>query len=133
MQAGHEHGRWRDSAPPVEFPAGAQESDFGSKGDVEDHLGGAAIELLREFEEWALAEILAVGGAPDGDVEGFLLDLIGDRQGAKESAGNGFGDVERGAVTIGIEAGVSGYERKFEGHGEVPFLIQRECSTTGIL
>ena len=130
MQAGDKHGRWRDAAPAVEFPAGAEEFNFRAQGNVENHLGGPTIELLRELQQRALAEILAVGGAPDGDVEGFLLDLFGDSECAEESAGDGFGDVERRAVAVGVEAGGCGDERKFEGHGFVPFLVQRECSTT---
>ena len=129
MQAGHEHWRWRNAAPAVELPARAEEFDLRAEGDVENHLGGAAIELLRELKKRALAEILAVGGTPEGDVEGLLLDLLGDREGAKEGAGNGFGDVERRAVAVRFEPGVGRDERKFEGHSGVPFLFQREFNT----
>ena len=133
LQAGHEHGRGRDATPAVEFPTGSKEFDLRAEGDVENHLGGAAIELLRELKKRALAEILAVGGTPEGDVEGLLLDLLGDREGAKEGAGNGFGDVERRAVAVRFEPGVGRDERKFEGHSGVPFLFQRECSTEKLL
>src|SRR5258705_11642745 len=133
FKAGHKHGRGRDATPAVELPARAEEFDFRTEGDVEDHLGGAAIELLRELEKRALAEILAVGGTPEGDVEGLLLDLLGDREGAKEGAGNGFGDVERRAVAVRFEPGVARDEREFEGHSGVPFLFQRECSTEKLL
>ena len=133
LQAGHEHWRWRNAAPAVELPAGTKEFDFRAEGDVEDHLGGAAIELLRELKKRALAEILAVGGTPEGDVEGLLLDLLGDREGAKEGAGNGFGDVERRAVAVRFETRIGRDERKFEGHSGVPFLFQRECSTEKLL
>src|SRR5258708_2167185 len=129
LQAGHEHGRGRYAAPAVELPTGAKEFDLRAEGDVENHLGGAAIELLREPKKRALAEILAVSGAPDGDGEGLLLDLLGDREGAKEGAGNGFGDVERRAVAVRFEPGVGRDERKFEGHSGVPFLFQREFNT----
>src|SRR6266436_5072646 len=133
LQAGHEHWRWRNAAPAVELPMGAKEFDLRAEGDVEDHLGGTAIELPRELKKRALAEILAVGGTPEGDVEGLLLDLLGDREGAKEGAGNSFGDVERRAVTVRFEPGVGRDERKFEGHDAVPFLFQRECSTEKLL
>jgi len=133
LQTGKEHGCRRDAAPAIEFPARAKEFNFLSQGDVENHLGDAAIELLRELEKRALGEVLAVGGAPDGDVEGFLLDLLGDGEGAKESVGDGFGDIERRAVAVGFEAGAGGDERKFEGHELVPFLFQRECSTAELL
>src|SRR6266436_3325718 len=128
LQAGHEHWRWRNAAPAVELPMGAKEFDLRAEGDVEDHLGGAAIELLRELKKRALAEILAVGGTPEGDVEGLLLDLLGDREGAKEGAGNSFGDVERRAVTVRFEPGVGRDERKFEGHDAVPVLSLESLS-----
>src|SRR5713101_7454006 len=80
LQGSYEHGCGRDSTPAVELPAGAKEFDFRAHGDVENHLGGATIELLRELEERTLTELLAIGGAPDGDVEGLLLDLLGDHE-----------------------------------------------------
>ena len=51
LQAGHEHWRWRNAAPAVEFPTGSKEFDLRAEGDVENHLGGAAIELLRELKK----------------------------------------------------------------------------------
>jgi len=126
LQACHKHGQRRDSAPAVEYPARAKEFDLRAQGDVENHFCGAAIELLRELEERALAELLGVRGTPDGNIEGFLLDLIGDGEGAKEGAGNGFRDVERRAVAAGFEAGAGGDERKFEWHERVPFPGPRQ-------
>jgi len=61
FKASHKHGRGRDAAPAVEFPTGSKEFDLRAEGDVENHLGGAAIELLRSLKKRALAEILAVG------------------------------------------------------------------------
>jgi hypothetical protein len=129
LQACNEHGRGRNAPPAVEFPTGPKEFDLRAQGDVEDHLGGATIELLGELQERAFAESPAVGGAPDGDFEGFLLDLFGDSERAKEGAGNGFGNVERRAVAARFEPGVGGDKSEFEGHGGVAFLIQRECNT----
>ena len=121
LKAGDKHWCWSDPAPAVEFPAGTQEFEFGAQGDVENHFRGAGIKLLREFQEGAFAEVLAVGGAPDGDVEGFLLNLVGDGERAEEGAGNGFGDVEGRANAVGFEAGGGGDEREFEGHvGSLP-------------
>ena len=50
---------------------------------VENNLGGAAIELLRELQERLFAEVLPVGRTPDGDVERFLFNLVGDLQDAE--------------------------------------------------
>jgi len=50
LQAGNEHGCWRDAAPAIKLPARAKEFDLRAQGDVENHLGGAAVELLRELE-----------------------------------------------------------------------------------
>jgi len=117
LQGGGKAGRGRAAAPAIEFPAGAKEFYFGPKGDIENHFGGAAIKLLRDFEQGTLAEILAVGGAPDGNVEGFLFDLFGDGEDTKEGAGSGFGNFNGRAVTVGFENGVFGDEDEFEGHG----------------
>jgi hypothetical protein len=130
LQADNESGSRGDAAPAVEFPTGTEEFDFGAERNVENHFGGAAIELLRDFEQGALAEVLAVGGAPDGDVEGFLFDLIGDGEDAEKGAGGGFGDFDGRAVGVGFEGRVGRDEREFEGH-EIPFLNQGEFSTDG--
>jgi len=121
LQTCDEAGRGGDAAPAIEFPAGAEEFDFGAKRDVENHFGGAAIKLLRDFKERTLAEVLIVGGAPDGDVEGFLFDLIGDGEDAKKGARGGPGDFDGRAVTVGFEGSVFRNEDKFEGQGVIPF------------
>jgi len=120
LQAGDETGRGGDAAPAVELPASAQEFDFGSERDVENHLGDTAIELLWESEKRAPAKLFAVSGAPDGDVEGFLFDLVSDGEDAKESAGSGLRDFNGRAVAVGFEGGVFGDEDEFEGQGEFP-------------
>src|SRR5260221_2532283 len=94
--------------------------DLGAKGEVEHHLGGAAIKLLRELEERALAEFLAVGGTPDGEFERFLLDLIGDGERAEEGGRDGFGDVERRPSPLDSSLLPGGISRNSRGTVEFP-------------
>lgn len=116
LESGHETWGGRDTAPAVEVPTGAEVVDLGAQRDVEDHFSGAVIELLRKSQDRELAEFLAVGRAPDGNVEGFLFDLIGDGEDAEECAGFGLGDLDGLADGVGFESGVGGDEREFEGH-----------------
>ena len=51
VEAGDEHGRWCDAAPAIQLRLGAKEFHFRAKREVENNLGGAAIELLRELQE----------------------------------------------------------------------------------
>ncbi len=88
IEAGDEHGSGGNAAPAIQFALGTDEFDFCAQGEVENNLGGATIELLRELQEWLFAEVLSVGGTPDGDVERFLFDLVGDLEEAEESAGS---------------------------------------------
>ena len=86
LEAGYKAWRGRAASPAVEFPMGTQEFDLGVKRHVKDHFCGASVELLREFQEREFAERLAVGRAPDGDVKGFLLDLLVDRKNTEKCA-----------------------------------------------
>jgi len=128
LEAGDETRGGRDAAPAIQVPAGAKVFDIEAKRDVENHFGGAVVELLGEFEEREFAKVLAIGRAPDGNVEGFLLDLVGNGEDAEEGAGFGARDFDGFADGIGFECGVGGDEREFEGHGEFPF--QSEMSLT---
>ncbi len=129
MQASDKARSRSDAAPAIEVPAGAEVFDFRTERNVEDHFGDAAIELLGKFQERELAEFLAIGRAPDGDVEGFLFELFGDGEDAEEGAGDGLGDFDSVADGVGIERGVGGDEREFEGHGVIPFPERVEFST----
>jgi hypothetical protein len=75
---------------------------------------------LWKLEEWLLAEVATIGGAPDGDVEGFLLDLVRDREAAEKCASLAPGDVQRLAVAVCFELGSSRYEGEFKRQGSVP-------------
>lgn len=100
LQASDESRSGRDTTPAVEFPARAEEFNFGTQGNVENHFSGATVELLWKPEDRTFAEAVAIRGAPDGDVKGFLLDLIGDGEDAEEGAGDGFRNVDRRAVAV---------------------------------
>lgn len=121
MEAGGETRRRGDAAPAVEFPASTEELDFGAEGDIEDQLRGAKIKLLGKFKQRLPAKILAVGGAPDGHIEGFLFDLLEDFEDTEERVGFGFGNGDRFAIGVGLEDCVCRDEREFEGHEVVPF------------
>src|SRR4029077_1727299 len=108
VEASDEHGRWCDASPAIQFRLGAKEFHFRTKREVENNLGGAAIELLRELQERLFAEVLPVGRAPDGDIERFLFNLVGDLQDAEKGAGSADGNVEGLAVGIRKEFGFRG-------------------------
>jgi len=105
VEAGDEHGIGGDAAPAVQLAFGTDEFHFLAKSEVENDFGCAAIKLLRELQERLFAEILIVGGTPDGDVERFLLDLVGNFQYAKESARSAGRNVEGSAIGVRFESG----------------------------
>ncbi len=105
VEAGDEHGRRSDASPAIQLRLSAEEFHFRTKREVENDLGGAAIKLLRQLQERLFAEVLAVGGTPDGDVEGFLFDLVGDFQYTEERAGRAGGNIEGFAIGVGKEFG----------------------------
>ena len=86
LEPGYKARCGRDTSPAVEFPMGAEETDFGVKRNVEDHFCGASVELLREFQQREFAKRLAISRAPDGYVKGFLLDLLVDRKNTEKRA-----------------------------------------------
>src|SRR5262249_47266371 len=86
LEASYKARRGRDTSPAGEFRMGTEEFDFGVKRNVEDHLSGASVELLREFQKREFAERLAVGRAPDGHIKGFLFDLLADRKNTEKCA-----------------------------------------------
>ena len=89
-----EHGRWGDTTPTVHVHFGLQEPYLRSQRNVQNHFRGAAIELLWNSKERSFGEVLPIGRAPEGDIEGFLLELIGDGEATEEGAGFAGGDVE---------------------------------------
>src|ERR1700739_3607684 len=77
LKSRHKHGRRRDASPPINFPTSAKELYSWSEGNVQNHFRGAAVKLLWKSEDRTFAEVLAIGGAPDGDVQGLLFNLGG--------------------------------------------------------
>src|SRR5215471_8624590 len=108
VEASDEHGRWCDAPPAIQLRLGAKKFHFGAKRKVENNLGGAAIELLRELQDRLFAEVLPVGRTPDRDVERFLFNLVGDLQDAEKGAGSTDGNIEGLAVGIRKEFGFRG-------------------------
>jgi hypothetical protein len=108
VEAGDEHRGWGYTAPAIHLAFGANEFHLRAQGEVENNLGRAAIELLRELQEGLFPEVLAVGGTPDGDVERFLFDLVGDLQVAEKGAGGTGGNAEGLAVNIRHKFGFRG-------------------------
>jgi hypothetical protein len=104
FQANHEHGMRRDASPADEIPLRANEIDFGTRVEIEDLTRLATIEPLRQHQKRLGAEILAVGRSPNRDIEGFLLDLIGDDELAQKSARLRLANVKGIAVTVGDDA-----------------------------
>jgi hypothetical protein len=130
LKARHKHRRGSHAAPAVHFPLGAEELYLRAQGDVQYHFCGATIELLGNLEKRLPAKVLAIGRAPDGYVERFLLELVRDGEKAEEGARLAGGNIKGLAVGIGLEFGAGGDHGKIEGHSLVPFPIQQECNTT---
>ena len=107
FQSGNKHGRRGNSAPAEQLPVSTNEFRLRSKREVEDHLGGAPVELLRQDEERLLRPGLPVGGTPDGHIERFLFDLIRDGEAAEKRARGAGGNIERGAVAVGLQARIA--------------------------
>src|SRR5216683_3334839 len=104
LQAGDKHGGRRYPAPAVQFPASTNEFTVRTKREIEDHLGRAAVELLRQLEERLFSPGLPVSRTPDRDIERFLFNLIRDGETAEKRARRAGGDVKRGAIAIGFHA-----------------------------
>jgi hypothetical protein len=113
-KSGYKHGLGSNASPAIQFPFCSKELYLWSLGDVQNHFTVALIKLLRELQERLLAKVLPVGGAPDGNVEGFLLELVRDGEDAEECAGGGFGNVERRPGGVGFEFAAGRDECKFE-------------------
>src|SRR6266581_136749 len=63
--------------------------------------------LLKLPQQWFFRPGFPIGGPPDRNIEGFLLNLVGDGKTAEKCARGACGNVESRAVTIGLEARVS--------------------------
>src|SRR5271170_1929982 len=88
------------ATPANQIPTGADEICVGEKSQIENLARVAFVETLRDSQDGLVAEILAVGGGPDGHVERFLLDLIVDFEGAEEGARGARTDVDRRGVPV---------------------------------
>src|ERR1700694_2260486 len=84
LQAGDKHGSWRYSTPRVQSPTSTNKFGLRTEREIEDQLGRASVELLRQLEERLLSPGLSVGRTPDRDIERFLFHLIGDFEGAEK-------------------------------------------------
>lgn len=104
FQSGDKHGRRGNSAPAEQLPVSTNEFRFRAQREIEDHLGGASVKLLRQHEERLLRPGLPVGGAPDGYIERFLFNLIRNGEAAEKRARGAGGNIERGAVAVGFHA-----------------------------
>ena len=107
-QANDEHGMRRYPAPAGEIPTGANEFHLGRVGKLEDLLYGALIKALGNFQEGMGTEILAVGGAPDGNVESFLFNLVRNLQRAEICSGGAAGNIDGAAIAISDDPCVRG-------------------------
>jgi len=65
LQAGDKHGSRRHSTPTVKFPTSTNTFGLWTEREIEDHLGRAAVELLRQLEERLPRPGLSVGRTPD--------------------------------------------------------------------
>ena len=95
VKAGAKHRQRRHAAPAAEFPLGADEFHFRTQRQFQHGARLTAIETLRELENRVSAPGLPVGRAPDGNVQGFLLDLIADEKIAEKRARGAGTDVHR--------------------------------------
>jgi hypothetical protein len=78
---------------------------------------------LRDFQIRPLAEVPAIRGTPERNIEGLLLKLIGDAEFAEKGARAGGGDIEGLAIGVGFKFGLRWDDGEFEGHDVVSFLV----------
>ena len=101
-----------------------QEPYLCAQRNVQYHFCRTAIKLLWKSEKRGFAESLAIGGAPEGDVEGLLFKLLGDGEAAKKSARHTAGDFERRADAVGFEFAADGDQREIQ-YGRFPSIVRR--------
>src|SRR5580700_6534087 len=86
--------RERGHAPPaIQVPASADEFYFRAQNQFENGAGLTAIELLRQLQNGVSSPVLAIRRAPNGNVDGFLLDLVRDEHDTKKCARGARADV----------------------------------------
>jgi hypothetical protein len=103
-QADDEHWMRRDAAPAHQVPMRADEIDFGPRGEIENLARIAAIETLRYFQDGLLAEVLPIGRAPDGHVNGFLFNLIRNLKRAEKCTRLAAANINRLSVPVRSDA-----------------------------
>src|SRR3974377_148630 len=57
LQSSQKQWRGSDPAPARQFPARTEEANLGAQGEVQNHFGRTAIELLGNFQERLFAEL----------------------------------------------------------------------------
>lgn len=111
-EADYEHGMWGDTPPASKVPMRADEFHIGRVGELKDLLNSSLVKALGNLEQWLSAEIFAVRRAPDGDVESFLFDLVGNIERAEVSTCSTRRNIDWRTVTIRGDARIRSDQMK---------------------
>src|SRR5271154_3909640 len=117
------------ATPANQIPTGADEICVGEKSQIENLARVAFVETLRDSQDGLVAEILAVGGGPDGHVERFLLDLIVNFESAEESARGARANVDGRGVAVFDDSRVWWDQVERRRHHFPPRLGRTDSST----
>src|SRR5579863_8462840 len=98
VQSKNEHGQRGDASPAVQVPPCPDEIYFGHQSQLQNRARFALVKLLRQFQDGVRAPVFTVRGAPDGDVDRLLLDLVADQHDTEKCTRRTRADIDSLAV-----------------------------------